>query len=143
MSSPRFQQSALGKASQEAVAQFAEGLAAQLGRLTQCLPFTPLEGLVAYVEDPLVMINLGARDGVRVGDVFLIRRERHRVHDPATGELLTVLYTDIGRLTVLDVQEQFATGTVVLLDEAPGPPRVEDVVVPLPEGRNDAPSREA
>ncbi|MFP4248465.1 MAG: CsgG/HfaB family protein [Armatimonadota bacterium] len=75
------------------------------------------------------MINRGARDGVREGDVLVVRRKRQSVFDPLTGELLKVIWDELGLLTIRTVEEKVASGPMVGAPDAPGGPREGDVAV--------------
>jgi hypothetical protein len=75
------------------------------------------------------MINRGARDGVRPGDVLLIKRKRQDVYDPVTGELLKTIWDELGVMTVREVDEKVASGPMVCSTQVPAQPRVGDVAI--------------
>ncbi|MEA3402029.1 MAG: CsgG/HfaB family protein [Armatimonadota bacterium] len=128
-----FQQSLLGRAAREAARSFAREVAVQLDRMVgaTCDWLAEADALVVYVEDGRVMLNRGARDGVRPGEVYRIRRLREEIHDPITGELLTTIYDELGVLTVRDVEEKVCIGGLEPAPDAPGPPRVGDMAIRL------------
>jgi len=65
---------------------------------------------VAGSDGPLeVVINRGARDGVKRGDRFLVFSIGPHVNDPDTGEDLGEIELVRGRGEVVHVQEQMAT----------------------------------
>ncbi len=71
---------------------------------------------VVHVVDPNatyapveVVINRGARNGVKLGDRFLVVGEGPRITDPETGEDLGQLELVRGRGEVVHVQDHMAT----------------------------------
>lgn len=56
-----------------------------------------------------VILNVGARDGINVGDDFIIYRIGDEVQDPDTGESLGVYEEIIGRGTVTHLQDAIST----------------------------------
>ncbi len=56
-----------------------------------------------------VVINRGARDGVKIGDRFLVYREGPQINDPDTGEDLGRIELVRGRGMVTHVQDHLAT----------------------------------
>jgi hypothetical protein len=70
-----------------------------------------MELLVAYTlpDDYEVVLNRGAKDGIRKGQRFLVYRLGDVVVDPSTGESLGRLELVAGTGTVVHVQEQMCT----------------------------------
>lgn len=69
-----------------------------------------VQDLVAHLgENHLVFLDRGRKDGVEPGNTFTVVR----AGDPFTGELRKMADEDIGRVMVIDVSEQAATGLVV------------------------------
>ena len=69
-----------------------------------------VQDLVSHVgENHLVFLDRGRSDGVEPGNTFTVVR----AGDPFTGELRKMADEDIGRVLVIDVSEQAATGLVV------------------------------
>jgi hypothetical protein len=91
------------------------------------------DALVVYAERRgdawWPMINRGARDGVREGDVLTIKRKRQDVFDPLTGELLKTIWDEVGVMTVRDVDEKVASGPMVSAPRGPLQPQVGDVAI--------------
>lgn len=67
-------------------------------------------GRVADVDGQTVFLNLGAESGVEVGDAFAITRITRRIVDPSSGELLGVVESPVGRVTVTEVDDRFSKG---------------------------------
>ncbi len=135
--SEQFQESILGKAARQAARGIAVALSGQLDQLSLASyvkepELTP--GLVVSVEGGTVMINRGLRDGVQVGDVLLIKRKKQEITDPETGEVLKVVYDDIGTLMLAQVEEKISTGTLVPSATAPGPAEIGDAAIPASQG---------
>lgn len=87
-------------------------LLAELDRLRGDPPARSIAGRVTLVEDNKVTISVGAAEGVRVGDIFHLRR----------GAAF------VGRMTILDVAKDVSVG---LFDASftgrIGPPRIGDL----------------
>lgn len=95
-----FRKDNVGKAAEHAVAQAVEYLVAQLDTI-------PWEGSIALVKGAKIIINRGSREGVQVGDQFVVGTVEELV-DEDTGEVLDVEMTEIGRLAVTQVKEKIA-----------------------------------
>jgi len=123
MTSSNFRQTILGEATNQAVTEVAKGLEAR----AQSLPtvVVPVNGMVADAEpDGTVIINVGSKNGVRVGDTLSIKRHVRDVKDPATGKVLRSIDDPIGMITITEVDETSATGRFA----GAGKPQVKDVV---------------
>src|SRR6267143_2475505 len=72
--------------------------------LEELIPDDP----VCRVIDSLVL-NVGTKNGVRVGDVLQISRVVRTVKDPATGKVIKSIANKIGDAKVTDVDENSAT----------------------------------
>jgi curli biogenesis system outer membrane secretion channel CsgG len=71
---------------------------------------TTWTGLVADVDGNEVYVNIGQTGNVAVGDLFDITRVGRRITDPASGQLLGVTETPVGRIQITSVQAQFSVG---------------------------------
>jgi proline dehydrogenase len=107
MSSSNFANTILG----EAVHQAVDSMATQLDEKAAVLPTRKLEvtGLVADVTGNTLVLNVGSKDGVKVGDVLDISRPVKTVKDPTTGKVLRTITSKMGSATVTDVDAQSAT----------------------------------
>ena len=106
-----FQQTIIG----EAVKQATDGLALQVvadaGAIsTRTISIT---GIVAAVDKGSVILNIGSRAGLKVGDQLNVERVTREIKDPATGNVIRRLSSTIGTVTVSDVDEQSAVCTIV------------------------------
>jgi curli biogenesis system outer membrane secretion channel CsgG len=83
-----------------------------------------LDALVADVSDDTITINAGAAAGLQVGQTFTVYHKGKVIKDPATGEVLDVLTTPLGQLTITMVRDKISMGTY----SGAGKPVVGDVV---------------
>ena len=72
-----------------------------------------VQGLVAAVDGGLVVLNVGAKAGVKVGDELSVERVSKEIKDPATGQVLRRLSSSIGVVKVSDVDDVSSVCTVV------------------------------
>jgi curli biogenesis system outer membrane secretion channel CsgG len=109
MSSSNFANTILG----EAVHQAVESMATQLDDKAAALPTRKIEfsGIVADVTGNTLVLNIGSKDGVKVGDTIDISRPVKTVKDPTTGKVLRTITSKMGTATVTDVDAQSATAS--------------------------------
>jgi len=121
MSSSNFSQTILGEAVNKAVAD----CATQLDNAAGTLPIikATYSGVVADVSGNTLIINIGNKVGVRVGDTIDISRAIRTVKDPTTGKVLKTVTNKLGNATVTDVDADSATATY----SGATPPKVGDV----------------
>ncbi len=126
--SSRFQEHILGKATTKAVEDVAEGIEEKTAGLTAA-PVTPtvtptvtpeveahvIEGLVAKVSEDEVIINVGSQEGVKVNDIFNVRRIIERITDPETGKIILERKEKIAEIKISEVYELAAIGKITLL----------------------------
>jgi curli biogenesis system outer membrane secretion channel CsgG len=72
-----------------------------------------VQGLVAAVDGGQVILNVGAKAGVKVGDELTVERVTKEIKDPATGQVLRRLSNQIGVVKVSDVDDVSSVCTVV------------------------------
>ena len=72
-----------------------------------------VQGLVAAVDGGQVVLNVGAKAGVKVGDELSVERVSKEIKDPATGQVLRRLSSSIGVVKVNDVDDVSSVCTVV------------------------------
>lgn len=97
----------------EAVHQAVNSLAEQLDANATVLPTRKVElsGLIADVSGGTVILNIGAKNGVKVGDTLEVSRPIRTVKDPATGKVIKTIAGKVGTATVTEVDDQSATAT--------------------------------
>jgi hypothetical protein len=64
-----------------------------------------VEGLVAAVDGGQIVLNVGAKTGIKVGDHLSVERVTSTIKDPATGAVLRKMTTKLGELQVTDVDD--------------------------------------
>jgi curli biogenesis system outer membrane secretion channel CsgG len=102
-----FGQTLLGEAVIQAVTQ----VGGELGGASASLPThkADVSGVVADVSGNTLIINVGSRTGLRVGDKLEISHAGRQVKDPTTGKVLKTITTKIGEATVTEVDADSAT----------------------------------
>jgi len=97
----------------EATSQAVNSVASQLNSRAPSLPTKAIviDGLVADAgSDGVLIVNVGSKAGVRVGDRLVVSRKIREVKDPATGRVLRRVEDRIGEMLVSEVDEQSAVG---------------------------------
>jgi Flagellar assembly protein T, C-terminal domain len=97
----------------------------QLDDKASILPTVKVEvsGLVADVTGNTLILNVGSKAGVKVGDQLSISRKVKDVKDPTTGAVIKTITSQVGTATVTEVDEGSATATF----NGSGAPKVGDV----------------
>jgi curli biogenesis system outer membrane secretion channel CsgG len=123
MRSKNFSDTILGAAVNKAVAEVARGLEQKAASLPTKM--VAIEGLVADVSpDGTLVVNVGSKAGVKVGDKLEVKRYGREVRDPATGKVLRRAEEPLGMMTVTDVDTNSAGGKF----SGSGQPKVGDAV---------------
>ena len=124
MRSKNFGNTILGEAITKCVADLGSQLDFKAGALPTNV--VQVSGLVADVSpDGTIIINIGSRAGVKVGDLLDIKREGRVIRDPATGKALRSIGDAVGSLTITEVDDGSAVGKFV---GGGGPAKVGDAV---------------
>ncbi len=98
-----FQQTIIGEATKQAVEQLSTNLVTSAPKIEAHT--VTVEGTVAAVEGSQIVLNVGSKAGVKVGDHFNIQRVTKEIKDPATGSVLRRLSTTVGVVKATDVDE--------------------------------------
>jgi len=98
-----FQNTIIGEAVKDAVDQMTAGVIASNTKLQ--VRVIKVEGLVAAVDGGQIVLNVGAKTGVKVGDHLSVERVTSTIKDPATGAVLRKMTTKLGELEVTDVDD--------------------------------------
>lgn len=122
MGSSNFSNTILGEAVHKAV----DDTGAQLDASVDKIPTVKMEisGLVADVSGNTLIINVGKKSGVHVGDKLIVSRQVRTVKDPATGKVIKSVEDKVGDATVTEADNDSATVTF----SGSGPAKVGDVV---------------
>jgi curli biogenesis system outer membrane secretion channel CsgG len=121
MGSSNFSNTILGEAVNASVANLGQ----QLDDKADSLPTVKVmvAGLVADVEGNTLILNVGTKNGVKVGDHLGVFHKGKEIRDPATGKVLKTINTRLGDVTITEADESSATGTF----SGAMPPKVGDV----------------
>lgn len=122
MGSSNFSQTILGEAVSSAVTQVASQLEQNASRMPH--QTVQVQGLVADATGDAMVINVGSRAGVHVGDKLAVTRVSRVIKDPATGKPLRSVEEPIGQLTITSADENSAEGKFA----GAGQPKVGDTV---------------
>jgi hypothetical protein len=69
-----------------------------------------IDALVADVSGETLVINIGTRGGVKVGDTLSVKRVGREIRDPATGKVIRRMEDNIGQITITEADEASAVG---------------------------------
>ena len=72
-----------------------------------------VEGLVAAVDGGQIVLNVGGKQGVKVGDQLNVERVTKEIKDPSTGKVIRRLATAVGVVKVTDVDDISSVCTAV------------------------------
>lgn len=106
-----FQQTILGEAVNSAVKQMSGELIADNTKLTTRA--VKVEGLVAAVDSGQIVLNVGGKAGLKVGDQLTIERVTKEIKDPSTGAVIRRMSSPVGVIRLTDVDDVSAVGTPV------------------------------
>jgi curli biogenesis system outer membrane secretion channel CsgG len=111
MSSSNFQETILGEAVKLAVEDMSKDLVAANDKLK--VRTIVVEGLVAAVDADTVILNVGARAGVKVGNQLSIERVGREIKDPATGQVIRRMTSKVAIVQVTEVDDVSSVCKVV------------------------------
>ena len=109
MGSSNFSNTILGEAVHKAV----DDTGAQLDASVDKIPTVKMEfsGLVADVSGNTIIVNIGKKSGVKVGDKLLVTRAVRTIKDPATGKVIKSVEDKIGEATITEADSDSATAS--------------------------------
>jgi curli biogenesis system outer membrane secretion channel CsgG len=108
MNSSNFANTIIGEATAQAVADLATKLDQQAARLPDRV--ITIDGLVADATGGNLILNIGARAGVKMGDTYKVMREGRTIKDPTTGKVLRHVETQVGEVQITDVDDSSSGG---------------------------------
>jgi curli biogenesis system outer membrane secretion channel CsgG len=111
MSSSDFRETILGEAVHKAVEDLSEDILDAESKIPQIE--RKIEGLVAYADGGLVILNIGSNHGLESGMELSVERVKTTIKDPATGKVLREITDRIGIIRVTQVDEGSSEATVV------------------------------
>jgi curli biogenesis system outer membrane secretion channel CsgG len=106
-----FQQTIIGEAVNLAVQDLSAGLIADNTKLEART--INVEGLVAAVDGGQIILNVGGKAGLKVGDQLNVERITREIKDPSTGAVIRKMSSTVGVIKLTDVDDVSAVGTPV------------------------------
>ncbi|MCS7226754.1 MAG: CsgG/HfaB family protein [Gloeomargarita sp. SKYB31] len=104
----------LATAVEQAVNQLAEGIVQQEPTIAALPPLLPdVIAIVADVSPGRVVLNKGAKDGLRPGMVMSVERVVKEIKDPQTGKVLRRDTQPVGRVQLTEVDAVSAVGRIL------------------------------
>ncbi len=104
--SSNFQETIIGEAVKIAVDRLTANVVSNAPRVA--VRTITVDGLIAAVDGGQIILNVGRKAGVNVGDQLEVVRVTREIKDPATGNILRRLTTSIGIVRATDVDDASA-----------------------------------
>lgn len=109
--SSNFQETIIGEAVKNAVDKLTADVVSEAYKVS--VRTVTVEGMVAAVEGDQIIINVGKKAGVKVGDQLEVVRATKEVKDPETGSVIRRITVSIGIIKATDVDDASAVCTPV------------------------------
>jgi curli biogenesis system outer membrane secretion channel CsgG len=109
MSSSNFAETVIGEAVYDVVNKITLQVESKAANLPARAAMK-VDGMVAEVVGSTVVLNVGTKAGVKVGDKLSVRRVTREVKDPATGQVIRVLTEKVGEVVITEADEISAVG---------------------------------
>jgi curli biogenesis system outer membrane secretion channel CsgG len=109
--SSNFQETIIGEAVKLAVEDMTKDLIASNDKLK--VRTVVVEGLVAAVDAGVVILNVGSKTGLKVGDQLSVERVGREIKDPATGQVIRRMTSKIGIVKVTEIDDISAVCALV------------------------------
>lgn len=106
-----FQNTIIGEAVKEAVEKMSTDVISDRGSLS--VRAVVVQGLVAAVTGNQLILNVGTKAGVKVGDQLSVERVGQEIKDPATGRVIRRMMTPVGVVRVVEADEESSVANVV------------------------------
>ena len=106
-----FQNTIIGEAVKAAVEKMSTEVIADRPKVA--VRQVTVNGLVAAVTGGQIVLNIGSRAGVKVGDQLTVERVGTEIKDPATGKVIRRMTSPVGVIRVVDVDEQSAVANII------------------------------
>jgi curli biogenesis system outer membrane secretion channel CsgG len=98
-----FQQTIIGEAVNTAVQQMSGELITDNSKLQ--VRTISVSGLVAAVDSGQIILNVGAKAGLKVGDQLTVERVTREIKDPSTGQVIRRMTSPVGVVRITDVDD--------------------------------------
>ena len=109
--SSNFQSTIIGEATKAAVDKLSADVLADAPKIS--VRTITVDGLVAAIDGGQIILNVGKRAGVNVGDQLEVVRVTKEIKDPSTGQVIRRLTSTIGVVKATDVDDSSAVCSVV------------------------------
>ena len=109
--SSEFQNTIIGEAVKNAVEKMSTAVIAERPKVA--VRATVVQGVVAAVLGNQVVVNVGSKAGVKVGDQLIVERVGQEIKDPTTGKVIRRIATQVGVLRVVDVDAESSIADIV------------------------------
>ncbi len=109
MASSNFGSTIIGEATMQAVNSLAQALEHNAARLPTKV--IQVDGLVADVSGSTLVLNVGSRAGIKVGDRLQIQRSGKEIRDPATGRVIRRTNENLGDVKITEIDALSSVGT--------------------------------
>lgn len=106
-----FQQTIIGEAVKQAVDEMGRGVITSQSRLH--MRAVEVTGLVADVDGNTMVLNVGRRAGVKVGDRLTVERAGREIKDPATGRVIRRVTSSVGIVRITEADDESSVASVV------------------------------
>jgi curli biogenesis system outer membrane secretion channel CsgG len=106
-----FQNTIIGEAVKKAVDQMSAGVIENNTKLVARV--INVEGVIAAVDGGQIVLNVGSKAGVKVGDQLTVNRVTKEIKDPTTGKVLRRLSSPVGVVKITDVDDVSSMATAV------------------------------
>jgi len=106
-----FQNTIIGEAVKEATEKMSAEVVSNQSRIA--VRAVVVQGLIAAVAGGQIVLNVGSKAGVKVGDTLNVERVSQEIKDPATGKVIRRLASPVGVLKVVDVDPDSAVASIV------------------------------
>jgi curli biogenesis system outer membrane secretion channel CsgG len=106
-----FQSTIIGEAVKAAVEKTSADVIADKDKLVART--VTVDGLIAAVDGGQIILNVGAKAGVKVGDQLSVERVSKEIKDPSSGKVIRRMSTSVGVVKVTDVDDISSVATTV------------------------------
>jgi curli biogenesis system outer membrane secretion channel CsgG len=107
----KFQETILGEAITASVEHLSAGVIAAKDKLVTHQ--VEVQGLVAFVDESIVVLNVGTTSGLRPGDRLSVEHVTQEIHDPDSGEVIRRMTAQIGEVEVTEADDGSAVCSVL------------------------------
>ncbi len=109
--SSNFQSTIIGEATKAAVDKLTADVITDAPKIS--VRTIMVDGLVAAVDSGQVILNVGKKAGINVGDQLEVVRVTREIKDPSTGQVIRRMTTTVGVIKAADVDDGSAVCNVV------------------------------